>query len=234
MTTKKRPLSTHAGHRGRMRQRFLSDRDLSGFSEHELLEMVLYFCYTRADTNELAHKLLDRFGSLDAVMSSTPEELASTGIIGKRPAETVTILYSLAAYLRRGGGAEPVDARDHIAVGKYIQSFFIGEEREKLLIFPLSSDLTIRNCILLGEGGRQNIRFNASEIAKKMLPLKQRSLIIAHNHPFSTSSPSANDVHSTNTLVSGLRAYGMTLEDHYIIGTDGFTSLRQTGALYEH
>ena len=33
---------------------------------HELLEILLFYCIPQRDTNELAHQMLERFGSLDA------------------------------------------------------------------------------------------------------------------------------------------------------------------------
>lgn len=71
MVEKKNP---HEGHRERMKQRYLS-QGLDGFAEHEVLEMLLFYSVPRADTNELAHALLDRFSDLHGVLSAEPMEL---------------------------------------------------------------------------------------------------------------------------------------------------------------
>ena len=64
----------HAGHRERLKNKFLR-LGAEGLEEHELLELLLFYCIPRADTNPLAHRLLDHFGSLTAVLDATPEEL---------------------------------------------------------------------------------------------------------------------------------------------------------------
>ena len=64
----------HAGHRSRMRQRFL-ETGFAGFPPHEVLEMLLYYGIPRRDTNPLAHKLLAEYGSLHSVLCADPEEL---------------------------------------------------------------------------------------------------------------------------------------------------------------
>ena len=53
----------HEGHRERMRERFRAS-GLDGFASHEILEFLLYHTHSRCDTNEIAHKLIEAFGSL--------------------------------------------------------------------------------------------------------------------------------------------------------------------------
>ena len=64
----------HEGHRARMRTRF-RETGLVGFHPHEILEMLLFYAIPRKDTNEIAHKLLDEFGSLEHVFAASPEAL---------------------------------------------------------------------------------------------------------------------------------------------------------------
>ena len=70
----------HEGHRQRMRARFAVS-DPASFADHEMLEMLLYYALPRRDTNELAHVLIEEFGSLTAVLEADVERLVSvTGI----------------------------------------------------------------------------------------------------------------------------------------------------------
>ena len=64
----------HSGHRQRLKDRFMQD-GLSGFNEINALELLLFYCVPRRDTNDLAHRLLDHFGSFDKVIDATPEQL---------------------------------------------------------------------------------------------------------------------------------------------------------------
>ena len=61
----------HQGHREKMRQRFLKS-GLEGFADHEALELLLYYAIPRQDTNPIAHRLMDRYGSLTAVLIGAP------------------------------------------------------------------------------------------------------------------------------------------------------------------
>ena len=63
--------SLHTNHRQRMRKRFAQQGGFSGFAEHEVLEYILYLAIPRKDTNPLAHRLIDRFGSLCQVLEAS-------------------------------------------------------------------------------------------------------------------------------------------------------------------
>ena len=71
----------HQGHREKMRQRFLKS-GLEGFADHEALELLLYYAIPRRDTNPIAHRLMERYGSLTAVLSAPAEDLKKVEGIG--------------------------------------------------------------------------------------------------------------------------------------------------------
>ena len=74
-------MSVHDGHRDRMKQRFL-EHGLDNFSDHEVLELLLYYVIPRGDVNPLAHRLLDHYGSLRAVFDADPSDLQKISGVG--------------------------------------------------------------------------------------------------------------------------------------------------------
>ena len=68
------PAHPHYGHRERVRNLFLKS-GLAGFSDHNVLELLLFYTIPKSDTNLIAHRLIDRFGSLAGVLDASPEEL---------------------------------------------------------------------------------------------------------------------------------------------------------------
>ena len=70
-------MTDHSGHRARKRRQF-RDHGIDAFADHEVLELLLYYAVPRRDTNPIAHALMDRFGSLNAVLSAPAEELELT------------------------------------------------------------------------------------------------------------------------------------------------------------
>ena len=85
----------HKGHRARMKQQFL-ENGLDGFNDHQVLEMLLFYAIAQKDTNELAHRLIDRFGGLSNVLDAEPRDLCDVNGISEH---TATFLTFVAAYL---------------------------------------------------------------------------------------------------------------------------------------
>ena len=78
-------MGIHDGHREKMRRRFLQG-GLEAFADHEALELLLYYAIPRRDTNPIAHALMDRYGSLSAVLSAPVEDLQKVNGIGESAA----------------------------------------------------------------------------------------------------------------------------------------------------
>ena len=87
-------MGIHDGHREKMRRRFLGG-GLEHFADHEALELLLFYAIPRRDTNPIAHALMDRYGSLSAVMSAPVEDLQKVEGIG----ESAAILLKMVPHL---------------------------------------------------------------------------------------------------------------------------------------
>ena len=66
-------MGLHDGHRQRSKRRYLA-LGAEGMEDHQLLELLLFYAIPRQDTNETAHRLIQRFGSLQGVLHAAPEE----------------------------------------------------------------------------------------------------------------------------------------------------------------
>ena len=79
----------HSEHRKRIRRRFEKEGAL-GLEEHVLLELFLFDVIRRSDTNPIAHRLLDRFGSLSGVFSADYDELLKIKGVGPVTAHRIS------------------------------------------------------------------------------------------------------------------------------------------------
>ena len=62
-------MSIHDGHRQRLKDRFRQE-GLDKFDEIQVLELLLFYAIPQRDTNPLAHRLLEHFGSLAQVLEA--------------------------------------------------------------------------------------------------------------------------------------------------------------------
>lgn len=81
----------HAGHRSRMRRRFLY-HGLDNFADHEVLELLLFYAVPRQDVNPMAHALLNKFGTLPDVLDASIEDLCTIHGVGHKIARFLTLI----------------------------------------------------------------------------------------------------------------------------------------------
>ena len=84
-------MSIHDDHRKRMRKRFLEE-GLEHFTDVQVLELLLFYCIPRQDTNPLAHALIDHFGSLAQVLEAPAAELEKVKGIGPNAATFLSLM----------------------------------------------------------------------------------------------------------------------------------------------
>ncbi|MGN0622930.1 MAG: RadC family protein [Oscillospiraceae bacterium] len=224
----------HSGHRERMKKRFKETMSLKGFAEHEILEMLLFYCYPRCDTNKLAHQLISRFGSLEGVLSAPAEELVHSGLVGESPAASLKFFNALAYRLRTEPSDTAVDGRDIPSLKAYIAARFAGETSEKVMLFFVDQSFRIKRSASLNSGGADSVFLDLKLITKTILNSGFDNVFVAHNHPSASSKPSEEDVVATRKLIRHLSAMDITLLDHFVVGEDGASSLRQLGLIYDY
>ena len=222
--------NAHKGHRQRLKNRF-AQYGLDSFSDLNALELLLFYALPRQDTNPLAHALLDRFGSLEAVLEASREELESVSGIGDNAVQLLQLIPALSRryLIRKAAQHAPVTNPEE--AGEYLLPYFAYAREE--LVYALYQDS--RSCILACEQVNRGV-VNAAEIGvrtliSRALELKCSYVILAHNHPSGVLLPSTEDEAATLRLRQLLNTVGITLSDHLIIAGDSFLSMSEVGIL---
>lgn len=209
-------LNLHQGHRKRMVERFLSNPD--GFSDHEIMEVVLYSAIPRKDVNELAHKLLRVCGSLSGVFNAENELLLSIDGIG--PA-VVTHIRVIGQLLKRIYKDKPKKEKFVFCKMKpKLIDMFKGETNEKFLLYLLDKNQFVKGVLEYDGISCEEINFDVREFAKTIAVLNPESAVLVHNHPSGDVSPSFTDDLTTKKMAVMLRVHAVNLYDHIIVGKD--------------
>ena len=217
------------GHRNRVRERYLN-AGLDTFQDYEALELLLFYAIPRKDTKSTAKNLISRFGSLPAVLDATLEELTEAGL-----SPNAAILLKLVPDMNRyyavktdGAGQKVHSTSD---AGRILCAMFRHEQTESVRLLCLNAGGKVLKLALLNEGDINAVHFSVRKIVETALSAKAVSVILAHNHPGGTLTPSREDLDATNSAKAALSTVGIQLLDHLIISGDSYCSLREEGYL---
>ena len=206
----------HRDHRKRMKKRFL-DKGLDGFSDHEVLELLLFFAIPRVNTNETAHRLLNRFSSLSAVLESSPDELKSVKGIG----DNAATLVALFSQLTRRYEIDRSRPRDNFVsmgeIGRYLVNHFIGATREHVELLLFDAKMHMLDHITVHEGAVNSSDVNPERIAEIVFSRRASCFVLAHNHPNGRCVPSDEDIAVTRMLKQAFEPFNVNMLDHFLI-----------------
>ena len=212
------PRSVHSGHRARVRNLFLQG-GLDGFSDHNILELLLFYCVPQGDTNVTAHNLIERFGSLRGVLDATVEELCSVNGMGMYSATYLSIFRPLfhrycADEARDEAGTE---TRGDAPLEAFFRSRFVGEVTECVYLLGFDANGQKIGCSRVLAGTHMHVDVNERQILEAAFHMKAVSVVIGHNHPGGVAAPSNDDIEATKRIARALRCCSIRLLDHIIV-----------------
>ena len=221
-------MGIHDGHREKMRQRFLKS-GLDAFADHEALELLLYYAIPRRDTNPIAHALMERYGSLSAVLAAPVEDLKKVEGVG----ESAAILLKLAPQLYRKAKMSDAEQETILSsverVGAYLLDRFAGEKNEVVYQLCLDRKGKLLVCKKLGEGGVTSADLDIRRLVENALLTGASAVVLAHNHPSGVALPSRDDYAATDRAKTALAIVGVALTDHIIVADGDFVSMADSG-----
>ena len=224
--------NVHAGHRDRMKERYLVSGAKS-FATHDLLEMLLYYGIPQKDTNSLAHDMINHFGSLEGVISSTPEELMTIPGIKKHAA----VLISLIAEINRRCEIEKMSSRPLLntstKVEQYIKPFFDNLSIEKLYALYLDNGLKLIKCVCISEGTVNSNNPSIKSIVENAIKYRASGVMLAHNHPSGLAIPSKEDIATTRDIEVALRFVQVNLVEHFIVADGKCVPIKHCSTKFE-
>ena len=217
-------MSIHNGHRQRLKERFKKE-GLDHFEQLQVLELMLFYCIPRKDTNEIAHRLLDRFGSVAKVVEAPVEELRKVPGVGENAAVFLSLLNDFGRYhkvnrVKNMGGLKSVEE-----CGTYLAPYFKGRRNEIVFLLCLDAKCDVLCCREVGEGSVNSAAIPIRRIVEMALGANATSVVLAHNHPSGLAIPSGDDVQTTKRVAMALRAVDIELADHIVVADEDFVSL---------
>lgn len=218
--------NVHKGHRQRMKKKFLLN-GMDAFEEHEALEMLLYYAVPRCDTNPLAHRLLDRFGSLSAIFDATVDMLTDAGL-----SESTAALIKLIPEFSRLYLEDKHNNKNKIVdfdnLPDYFVNKFIGRVEETTMLLLADAKGKEIFCGVIAKGSINSTDVPIRKVVDLSLRYNAKTAVIAHNHPSGVAIPSMGDLDTTKNLYDALSHINVLLADHIIVADGESISLAQS------
>ncbi len=226
----RKPDHPGAGHRQRLRQRFLT-AGLDGFLDYEVIELLLTLATPRKDCKTAAKLALKKFKTLQGVLEADPRELQEVPGIGPINMLGIKLIKAVSDRFL----AKKVIGKSAISNSRDLYTYLNGAIRDKTRECFMAIFLDSKNRVLamdtLFEGTLTASGVYPREVIRAALQHRAAALIFAHNHPSGEPRPSAEDVAVTRQLVFAGRVMGITVHEHLIIGENRYYSFADQGHL---
>lgn len=218
----------HAGHRKRVREKFLKEQIFDGYPDHNILEMLLFHSIPRADTNELAHRLIDTFGSLNGVFDAPYSALTSVDGVGEQTAVLLKLVPALVKKYLEGNvsGKKYINTTEDAV--EYIRPHFATLKKEELMMVCMNNSGKILKAITISKGGSDFTEVDTRKIVQEVIMNHATQIILAHNHPGGICAPSKADVMITNNIANLMRSINARLANHIIVTDNDYFSFAST------
>ena len=207
------------------------DHGLDNFNDVNVLELLLFYAIPRKDTNEIAHALLEHFGSLDRVLEASIPELEAVPGVGESSALLISLIPQIMRrYLTVKGNCVSTISGSADA-GRYLVPRLMFEKDEKLLLLCLDAKKSVISCINLGSGVVNAVDVNVRKVVENAVRHRANTVILAHNHPGGVALPSREDERLTIEIAAALKLVGIPLVDHIIVAGDDYVSFADSGMM---
>ncbi len=218
----------HKNHRERVKKRFLEET-LDAFASHNVLEFLLFYAIPQRDTNETAHRLMRRFGSLSGVLDAPYEELMEVEGMGMHSAALLKLVPVIYERYREEKKREVHPFSDMEAVGRYFLEIYRGVTEERVYLLLLDNKFDIIDCVKVHDGSVNSAAIKYRTLVELVLTRQASTAILAHNHPNGVPIPSPDDIHTTSEIRRVFALLGIHLMGHILVAGDYFVDLDAYG-----
>jgi DNA repair protein RadC len=208
-----------------MKERFLRE-GFENFEPHNILEMLLFFSIPQKDTNELAHTLIDRFGSVSGVFDASFSELTDVPGIKEHSATLLKMMPQIARLYvteKNDTGGEILASIEKI--GKYFKNKYIGVNKETVYLLLLDNKYKIIDCLKIHEGSVNSAAITIRVLVEEALLRKASAAVIAHNHPSGVAVPSPEDLYTTRNIREAFSIIGIEFMAHILVAGNRYVNI---------
>ena len=224
--------NVHAGHRERVRERFLKE-GISGFEDHQILEFLMFYIHKVKDTNVIGHNLIKEFGSLDNVFFAEYDDLCNVDGVGPAGATLISFIGQLISRVSSKDIKQGTVLSTTTETGLYCVEYFKNLPNERFILISMNCEHSVLGVDIISDGDYKATAVDMRKIVNIALKRKAAAVILAHNHPGDSTHPSDSDVIITGKIINILEGLDIAVADHIICNNTTFSSMEERGILSE-
>jgi len=214
---------SNSGHRQRLRDRFFQN-GIDSFHDYEVLELLLTLATARKDMKPQAKELIRRFGSLSSVLEAPTSVLLGINGLGPNSVFALKLPHAVSRrYL-----FEQTQGKDYLKSSRTVKDYLTHNLRERnreiFMVIFLDGQNQILKMEELFSGSLTTSAIYPREVIQKVLNYDAASVILVHNHPSGSLTPSGSDRAVTKKLQLALSSIDVEVLDHLIVGGNDFFS----------
>lgn len=204
---------SHAGHRQRLRDKFVKNQ----LADYERLELMLTYAIARRDVRRPARALMNKFGSIYQILTAPLAELAAVKDVGMVSAICIKQMHQLMTIGFKEYIMKEPFYKDYGGFENYCRLVVGGKAKEEVHVLYLGDNDCLIEEEVHSHGTSNESAVYAQNILQKALKLGANSIIMLHNHPTPMKSFSDDDIKTTLELHALLKHVGIIFRDHYIV-----------------
>ncbi len=221
----------HAGHRSRLRER-ANNSEFNNMDEHQILELLLTYVIPRADTNPIAHRLINTFGSFANVLDAKVEDLIKVNGVGNKTANFISSIKHFFFAYNKSKLSKVTKINNMQSLLVFVGNLLSAKINEQFYAIYLDNNGTVKRYELISSGSVNQAAVSVKKIMEQAISANACSVAVCHNHPGGKALPSAEDDKLTKAIALSLTINGVGFVDHVIIGAENkYYSYRQQGLI---
>ena len=214
----------HKDHRKHTKDRFLSE-GLDSFEPHNVLELLLFYSIPQKDTNETAHMLINRFGSLSAVFDAPYDDLLTVPGISEHSATLIKLIPAISRRYAMEKNSKVTKLSSIEDIGKYLVARYLGVTEETVLLLLLDNKFGLIDCVKVHEGSVNSSAITMRKLIETALFKRASMVVLAHNHPSGVALHSSDDLFTTQQVKRAFDLVEIGMLAHIIVAGDTFTNI---------
>lgn len=200
-------------------------------SDAQLLAIILRTGNREKGVVTLAMELLDRFGGLRNIDSSSTAELSSLKGLGNAKIAQIKAAFALGKRMMGESSQSNASFSSSHRVNAHFAPRFRNLKKEIFFSLLLDAKNRLVREVKVSEGTLTNSLIHPREAFRDAIRESAAAIIFVHNHPSGDPEPSRDDIAVTERLKATGDIIGIRVLDHVIIGEGTYVSLREKGIL---